>query len=64
MMSKTLFALTLVTAITTPIMICTGIYGMNFADMPELVQPSPTPFGPRNLVLVVYAASGSWVVSA
>ncbi len=40
-MNKTLFVLTLVTAVTTPIIICTGIYGMNFVDMPELVQPSP-----------------------
>eukprot|EP00961_Rhodomonas_salina_P287486 3884290-Rhodomonas_salina.1 len=38
MINRTLYALTLVTAIATPVTICTGIYGMNFDDMPELVS--------------------------
>ncbi len=38
MINRTLYALTLVTAVATPVIICTGIFGMNFEDMPELVR--------------------------
>ncbi len=36
MMNRTLYALTLITAISTPITFLTGIFGMNFEDMHEL----------------------------
>ncbi len=41
MMNRTLYALTLVTFLATPIMLLTGTFGMNFSDMLELVQPRP-----------------------
>jgi Mg2+ and Co2+ transporter CorA len=37
MMNKTLYTLTLITAIATPLMLTTGLFGMNFDDMSELV---------------------------
>ena len=49
MMNRTLYALTLVTFLATPVMLLTGTFGMNFDDMHELVQPLPPPdlFGHR-----------------
>ena len=38
MMNKTLYTLTLITAIATPLMFLTGLFGMNFDDMDELVK--------------------------
>jgi hypothetical protein len=38
MMNRTLYALTLVTFLSTPIALLTGTFGMNFADMRELVN--------------------------
>ncbi len=43
MMNRTLYALTLVTFLATPIILLTGTFGMNFSDMLELVRPHPTP---------------------
>jgi hypothetical protein len=37
-MNKTLYTLTLITALATPLMFLTGLFGMNFADMEELVR--------------------------
>jgi hypothetical protein len=38
MMNKTLYTLTLITAVATPLMFLTGLFGMNFTDMTELVR--------------------------
>ncbi len=44
MMNRTLYALTLVTFLATPITLLTGTFGMNFSDMHELVlHPRPPP---------------------
>ena len=37
MMNRTLYALTLVTFLATPVALLTGTFGMNFTDMRELV---------------------------
>ncbi len=37
-MNLTLYSLTLITALATPLMFLTGLFGMNFADMEELVS--------------------------
>jgi Mg2+ and Co2+ transporter CorA len=37
MMNRTLYALTLVTFLSTPVALLTGTFGMNFDDMWELV---------------------------
>ena len=37
-MNKTLYTLTLITALATPLIFLTGLFGMNFADMEELVR--------------------------
>ncbi len=37
-MNQTLYTLTLITAVATPLMFLTGLFGMNFADMDELVR--------------------------
>ena len=36
-MNKTLYTLTLITALATPLIFLTGLFGMNFVDMDELV---------------------------
>ena len=36
-MNRTLYTLTLITALATPLIFLTGLFGMNFADMDELV---------------------------
>jgi Mg2+ and Co2+ transporter CorA len=36
-MNRTLYTLTLITALATPLMFLTGLFGMNFTDMKELV---------------------------
>jgi Mg2+ and Co2+ transporter CorA len=38
MMNRTLYALTLVTFLATPVVLVTGSFGMNFTDMRELVR--------------------------
>jgi Mg2+ and Co2+ transporter CorA len=38
MMNRTLYALTLVTFLATPVTLLTGTFGMNFTDMRELVR--------------------------
>ena len=38
MMNRTLYALTLVTFLATPVTLLTGTFGMNFSDMRELVR--------------------------
>jgi Mg2+ and Co2+ transporter CorA len=38
MMNRTLYALTLVTFLATPVVLVTGTFGMNFSDMRELVR--------------------------
>jgi hypothetical protein len=48
MMNRTLYALTLVTFLSTPVALLTGTFGMNFDDMHELVccpsrQPTLAP---------------------
>jgi hypothetical protein len=43
-MNRTLYALTLVTFLATPIMLLTGTFGMNFSDMLELVCTFPSPY--------------------
>jgi Mg2+ and Co2+ transporter CorA len=37
-MNKTLYTLTLITALATPLIFLTGLFGMNFTDMKELVR--------------------------
>ena len=37
-MNQTLYTLTLITAVATPLMFLTGLFGMNFEDMYELVR--------------------------
>ena len=39
-MNRTLYTLTLITALATPLMLLTGLFGMNFVDMDELVSAS------------------------
>ncbi len=36
-MNLTLYTLTLITALATPLIFLTGLFGMNFTDMDELV---------------------------
>ncbi len=43
MMNRTLYALTLVTFLSTPIVLLTGTFGMNFSDMRELVRAPASP---------------------
>ncbi len=40
-MNLTLYTLTLITALATPLIFLTGLFGMNFADMTELVLSLP-----------------------
>ncbi len=42
-MNRTLYALTLVTFLSTPVALLTGTFGMNFKDMRELVRPPCPP---------------------
>lgn len=39
-MNRTLFALTLITAVSVPVTFLTGLWGMNFEDMTELQDPA------------------------
>jgi hypothetical protein len=48
MMNRTLYALTLVTFLSTPVVLLTGTFGMNFSDMWELVRT--TPFCTRSFI--------------
>ncbi len=43
-MNRTLYTLTLITALATPLMFLTGLFGMNFADMDELVSARSSAF--------------------
>ena len=47
MMNRTLYALTLVTFLATPIALLIGTFGMNFDDMHELVRDSLPPNLPQ-----------------
>lgn len=42
-MNQTLYTLTLITAVATPLMLLTGLFGMNFDDMDELVRARERP---------------------
>ena len=44
-MNLTLYTLTLITALATPLIFLTGLFGMNFADMDELVLTVSMPWG-------------------
>lgn len=57
--SKRLRLLTIVSAIFLPLMLITGIYGMNFRYMPELGSPYAYPF--VIFVMVVLAAVMLWL---
>ncbi len=47
-MNRTLYALTLVTTIATPLAVTSGVFGMNFTDMHELVALLPPCIQPSN----------------
>jgi magnesium transporter len=54
-MSRIMKVLTILAAIFIPITFIAGVYGMNFANMPELVVPWGYPAALALMVVVVVA---------